>query len=214
MSLLFANVTSFSSKAQAFLMRQQVHGWAAAETHIKQDGLSDTLRRLGDGHDFTVAHAVPSADSSKGSYGGVLMASRRHLAARPAFGSLSEGRVAVSDATDMAVRSFALQGGEILWASSYVRGGRLEPHVARIAQATRQGAQPFVWTADFNVSFEEVSRQPWLARLDAVAIWPDGSEVSCEQGALSRINFAVVSRQLAPYVSRCSFVLGVPLTPH
>ena len=102
---------------------------------------------------------------------------------------------------------------ELMVFGGYCRDGCCTAHVARIAEDTRAGAVPFLWAADFNADMDEVMADPGMQLLDAIALEPDGGEVSCHQGRGALIDFVIVSRAVAPYV-RATFVNDAPWAPH
>ena len=78
-SVFFGNVTSMSEKAEQFLLSVPDAMWLAAETHIRQHETMERCRAWKQRWDITASPAAQSPESERGSYGGVMAATRRHL---------------------------------------------------------------------------------------------------------------------------------------
>ncbi len=214
LDVMFGNVTSFSPKAKAHLLRSGASIWLAVESHLRGDRLSGEVERLaGGGWHCSYSEATPSDRSELGNQGGVLAASRGHLCVRPMADDVRELHGHRSFAEDLVGLNVPLRGSEVLVFGSYAREGHYLQQLSEVAKVTLQGRIPFVWLADFNAPADALEAEPGVAALDAVVVRPSGGRISCHQGAGSLIDFAIVSRRILPLID-LSLVPEVPWSPH
>ncbi len=212
--VLYANVNSFSCKAESHFLKKGPAIWLAAETHIRGHKLQETMQRIkAGGWRCTSAEARHSDTSDTGTQGGVLAATRSYLGVRPMAEDTRDEHGWRSTYHDMVGINIGLRGGALLVFGGYARGGVYHPLLRQVAKSTSQGRVPFVLLADFNVDPAVLEAEPAVAALDAVVLRPTGGTISCHQGTGSLIDFAIVSRAALPYV-KLRLDREVPWRPH
>ena len=162
--VMYANVTSFSPKAEHYLLNTRDHIWLAGESHCRGDRLDQVAERLArSGFNVAAAPATPSVDSTAGTYGGIIATSRKFLAIAPVAGDIDHERWRKSSERDLAGFTFNLKGSDILILGGYARGGDVLRLVTAVAKCTRNGRISFIWLADFNATPQEII---WLKYID------------------------------------------------
>ncbi len=214
LEVFYANVTSFSDKAEAYMIGSNLQVWFAAETHLRGGAVTEAARKLaGGGWHCFYSDAARSDRSATGTQGGVLAAARNHLCVQPMARDVREDHGHRSATEDLVGLNVPLRGAELLVFGGYAREGKYLPLLAQVAKATMNGKIPFVWLADFNVPPEALENEPALTALDAVVLRPTGGAISCHQGAGSLIDFAIASRRALPLLD-LSLIPAVPWSPH
>ena len=212
-SIFYANVTSMSKKAEHYMLNLQDCIWLAGESHLLQAEISVRYRRWRGHWDVSAAPATQSQTSTRGTYGGVIAAGKRHLATSHIAGDVLHKGWYQSPERDLVGRTLHLQGSDVLVLGGYARDGEHQPLAEAVARISRNGSLPFIWLADFNTPPEELQRAGWLEKLKARIMKPD-AEITCHAGHGSLIDYAIVSCCLAPYVEECTSETCVPWGPH
>ncbi len=215
-TIFYGNVTSLSKKAEDYLVKSTAEVWMAGETHIRDAKLDECIGRLEKGGwTITAAPAAKSDQSVGGTWGGAICAAKAHIATQHLIGDeRTARRSAITKAPDLAMRVLNIMGGDILMIAGYARGGESAQQIGVVAEATRAGALPFIWMADFNESPEDVSSRTWVRDLRATVVRPSNAEITCHQRGGSAVDFAVMSIEVANYVESLEAVEEVPWGPH
>ncbi len=214
LKVFYANTSSFSAKAEQFMLGLEADIWFAAEAHLRGADLETAVRRIsGQGWGVSFSEAAQSDSSERGTWGGVVAGARRHLGVQPLIHDTRRYGGFQSRRQDLVGMNVALRGGELLILGGYAREGRYLSQLAEVARLTENGRRPFVWLADWNVPPEALEEEPALAALGAVVVRPQGGSASCHQGGGTLIDYAVASRAALPYIS-LALERRVPWSPH
>ena len=208
-SLFYGNVTSMSKKAELYLSSLADAMWLAGESHIRHEDIGSWVSKWCKNWVITAAPAIPSQTSETGTYGGVIAATRKHIASECIADDQPQTAWTLAADRDLAGRTLHLRGVDVLVLGGYARDGEYQEMATAIARITRNGTLPFIWLADFNAPPCQLRDGPWLARLDACVIVPD-VQITCHAGSGSLIDYCVCSRVLIPYIVSFESVGDVP----
>ena len=213
--ICFANVTSWSKKAEHFFHYTSADVWLAAETHWQAQGSEARCKSLWrSGWRTWVGLPHASLDSDSGSYGGMAAGVKRHLAAQPLQGQarLHDSLNTYEASSYFVGLQIALQGIDVLVVAMYHRGGFNPELMAELLRVTKGGQLPFIALGDFNDPVEVLSSSGWLQALKARTLVPDGP--TCSSGSGAQLDYGLVSEVLHPLVLKLEIDWAVPFAPH
>ena len=210
--VLFANITSLSSKAIADLKQDPAQVVMLAEHHVVQSKakwLGNTIRSM-DRRPFA---AFAQGTIEHGSQGGILIAPRKHISVSKSLGWTQDRYGVFSNPSSCRFSASMQLNGKvpIILCAGYHRNGMDDDIWRQWSRDTNGGRLLFIGAADFNISREQVRESPWLGLLDAALVDFDG--ITCSSGDGRAIDFVVVSKSLLPQV-KVSVEWGHPWSPH
>ena len=196
------NVTEYGALAKDYIVRQTKAGnvqvMAFLETHIpeeKEAGVKDWLQKATWRSIFATARAT--GKSEKGTHGGALVISRKHLHCT----AFEEGRK--GKGRDWAAIRVRVKGMDILYVAVYLTCGigATGENILKIKEVmafVMVTGLPFILVGDWNMSPEETLQAGWTQKLDAEVIVPKGVTGTCLTG--STLDYAIISKNLRPIV--------------
>jgi hypothetical protein len=212
----FANTTSWSAKAESWLLQVESEVIGAAETHWPLTGWRGPAARVAEAG-FASAVALPqqSVDHDSGNYGGVFVAAKSGFAAIPPGCEPwdARGRCWVSPLRQLALLQVPLVGSSVIFAASYHRGGIDADLLRQLCSATRQGAVPFILAGDFNDSPDVMQASMWPELLRCVVIVPE-SPTCWATPTGSSLDYFLVSAEIAHLVLDVLTLTEVSFGPH
>jgi len=215
-TIFYGSVNRFTEKAEEYLEVVGSDTVLYGEHHLRGRELSKATGEIASkGWQLSASEARASEDSATGTYGGTFAAVRSHILNSPLHDDEPCGRgVARTKDRDITGRTIHLAGGDIIVFSAYARGGELHEIIKAIRKNTGNGRIPFILLADFNVPYEALKDEEWIADLAAVAVAPSGCTTTCHQGKGSLIDFMIISDQLLGYIISFVAITDVPWGPH
>ncbi len=224
--LYFANTTAWSEHAKGHVfVAVEADIKLVAETHIDKTGAAGLRKEaMKLGCDCTVSPAAQSANSVRGTHGGLAAMVTRGRRNAPLADSIGhEG--AFMDSASLVGREVWINASPVLVLGGYLDSGtglsgRNLCTILEVERITRTGEKLFVWTADFNATPEEwnQSHGSWLHRNDASIVTPDNTPFTCRTsvavGGGSLIDYAIISNRLLPLLARCWADFSAPWGPH
>jgi len=215
-TIFYGNVNRYTEKAEEYFEVVGSDTVLYGEHHLRGKELSKSAGEIASkGWQLSASEARASEDSVTGTYGGTFAAVRSHILNSPLHDDEPCGRgVARTKDRDITGRTIHLAGGDIIVFSAYARGGELHEIIKVIRKNTGNGRIPFILLADFNVPYEALKDEEWIADLAAVAVAPSGCTTTCHQGKGSLIDFMIISDQLLGYIISFVAITDVPWGPH
>jgi hypothetical protein len=189
-----------------------------AETHLSGcHAHAAWVRALAAGWRGTFGPAAPSPRSERGTCAGTAVLIRSNVARAP-LGEYDGPHATLGTSSSLVGAVVHTRRTEILVLAAYFSpglgftGANLDilQEVARLVGPDRRA---FVLGADFNSAPAALEDTGWLRAVDA-CVWPCSTAYTCRQGQGTYIDFFVVSRSLAPFLSEARAILDVPWQPH
>ncbi len=229
--LLFCNISEYGSITKGFLgsrEAQDFHGFGFGETHVDK---SRTHQLEGDLKALQLrpvtSAAAPTGRSEKGTSGGTVVATRRHVCVSPLARTADDPTRPMQSGDDWSGTILQLKGTPFLWVHAYfncnegVSGGNIAK-MGQLALLFKELGIPFGLTADFNMEPQELAAAGWLEEIGAEVITAQGITATCSNGG-NLLDYAVISKNIAsvtavkpfdgPWGTHQALVLEIPRAP-
>ena len=141
------------------MTKLKVDMWMFGESHLTTDEMQATAHRLGtSGYMVTAADAAISTNSEKHTRGGVINATKKHVANVPLLDDKWHTSYHQSGELDIAARGICFPHGDIMVIGAYCRKSSVEEKLRCVHKWTQGGKIPFILAADFNLQPQEVCK--------------------------------------------------------
>ena len=227
MSVIFANITSYSAHAAFYISGRSEDVLLFAETHQDKEKTFKMISELGtNGWQTTASPAQPSDRSILGNIAGVAVSVKNFINNRASSLAI-DAKGNLSENPFVTARTVVMESHEILALSAYLEGGGLKGNNLRTLEAidhiTRGGKDLFFCGLDANVEPKAwdthmAGTQTWLDKHNAEIVTVENSTFTCKgksgtEGG-SNIDYFIMSKPLVALVVYLGALFDVPWGPH